>query len=291
MTEPYRSTTNTCPSCAAPLREFAKRLVCDQCGGIMIGAKDFTTACEDVAGIDLPLVIDDGDPTEVPCPRCGVSMSTCKATVGEKKLKLKFLHCKHDGLWCASGVLTGVFAVVGRTWGHSAPPSRGAGSTTGLDGLPVPQHRPASGALAISQWRDRPRKRPPTVTPVNIYRDQVLACPACPRHDRKELVFAGDRWACEGCHGAFVERGALEALVEEMASQPYELAPPSGDAGIRTCPVCIEPMIVEKLGASTTIDRCAKHGVWFDEHELQTALVEIGIPEKTGLVGWLKQLF
>ena len=50
-------------------------------------------------------------------------------------------------------------------------------------------------------------------------------------------------------------------------------------------------MIVEKLGASTTIDRCAKHGVWFDEHELQTALVEIGIPEKTGLVGWLKQLF
>lgn len=291
MTQPYRTTTNTCPSCSGPLREFAKRLVCDHCDGIMIGSKDFTAACEDVAGIDLPLEIHDGEKTATPCPRCGVAMSTCKATIGDKKLKSRFLYCERDGLWCASGVLTGVFAIIGRTWGHRGGASRGAGSTTGLDGLPVPQHRPASGGLAISQWRDRARKRPPAVTPVNIYREQALACPACPAHGRRELVFAGDRWACERCQGAFVERGALEALVEEMANQPYELAPPSGETGPRTCPVCIDPMIVEKLGTSTTIDRCAKHGVWFDEHELQTALVEVGIPEKRGLVGWLKQLF
>jgi Zn-finger nucleic acid-binding protein len=213
-------------------------------------------------------------------------------TIGDKKLTSKFLYCERDGLWCASGVLTGVFAIIGRRWGGIGGGSgRGAGSTTGLDGLPLPQHRPASGSLAISQWRDRPRKRPPTVTPVNIYREQVLACPACPAHARRALVFAGDRWSCEGCHGAFVERGALQALVEEMANQPFELAPPSGEVGTRTCPVCIAPMIVEKLGPSTTIDRCVAHGVWFDEHELQTALVEVGIPEKTGLVGWLKQLF
>jgi len=49
-------------------------------------------------------------------------------------------------------------------------------------------------------------------------------------------------------------------------------------------------MAVEKLG-TVEIDRCATHGVWFDQHELQTALVAIGVPEKTGLVGWLKQLF
>jgi Zn-finger nucleic acid-binding protein len=291
MTEPYRSTTNTCPSCSAPLREFAKRLVCDHCGGIMIGEKDFTAACEDVAGTDLAFEVHDDKATETACPRCGISLSTAKVTLAEKKLKSKFLHCERDGLWCASGVLTGVFAIVGRTWSVSGAHSRGAGSTTGLDGLPVPQHRPASGSLAISGWHARPRRRPATVTPVNIYREQSLACPACPRDRPHELSFAGDRWQCADCHGAFVERGALEALVEEMANQPYELGAPSGDPGARPCPVCVEPMIVEMLGVSTTIDRCAKHGVWFDEHELQTALVEIGIPEKTGLVGWLKQLF
>jgi Zn-finger nucleic acid-binding protein len=288
---PYRSTTNTCPSCSAPLREFAKRLVCDQCAGIMIGTKDFNAACEDVAGIDLALEIHDDTKTEIPCPRCGVAMANAKVTLADKKLKSKFLHCERDGLWCAVGVLTGVFAIIGRTWGGAHASSRGAGSTTGLDGLPVPQHRPASGALAISNWGDRPRRRPRTVTPVNIYSTQALGCPACPIEARRELLFAGDRWGCAGCHGAFVERGALEALVEEMANQPFELAAPSGAAGTRPCPVCTQAMIVEQLGVSTTIDRCEKHGVWFDEHELQTALVEIGIPEKTGLVGWLKRLF
>ncbi|MGE0404437.1 MAG: hypothetical protein AB7T06_47445 [Kofleriaceae bacterium] len=291
MSDAYRTTNNTCPACAAPLREFAKRLVCDQCGGIMIGVKDFTAACEDVAGIDLPVEIHTESPTEIPCPRCNAALANAKVTIADKKMKSKLLHCERDGFWFATGVLTGVFAIVGRRWGGHSPPSRGAGSTTGLDGLPVPQHRPASGALAISGWHQRPRKRPPTVTPVNIYRDQVLACPACPPTRPHELSFAGDRWTCASCHGAYVERGALEALIEEMANQPYELAPPSGAAGDRACPVCIEPMVVEKLGASTTIDRCGRHGVWFDEHELQTALVEVGIPEKTGLVGWLKQLF
>lgn len=291
MTDAYRSTSNTCPSCAAPLREFAKRLVCDQCGGILIGTKDFTAACEDVAGIDLALEISDDDAaTETPCPRCAAPLVNAKVTLGDKKLKARFLHCERDGLWCAPGVLTGVFAIVGRTFGGHGAPSHGAGAK-GLDGLPVPQHGPASGGLAISRWHQRPRRRPPTVTPVNVYREQVLTCPACPPAAPSELQFAGDRWSCTSCRGAYVERGALEALVEEMASQPFQLAAPSGEVGTRACPVCTEPMIVEKLGASTTIDRCAKHGVWFDEHELQTALVEVGLPEKTGLVGWLKQLF
>lgn len=293
MTDAYRSTTNTCPACAAPLREFAKRLVCDQCGGIMLAAKDFTAACEDVAGIDLALEVHAGTPTETPCPRCGVSLVNATVSLGEKTLKSRFLSCERDGLWCAPGVLTGVFAIIGRRFGGHGVPSSGASratGATGLDGLPVPQHRAASSGLAISQWHDKPRKRPPTVTPVNMYRDQVLACPACSSPSR-ELAFAGDRWSCAGCAGAYVERGALEALVEEMANQPYELAAPSGEVGARACPVCTEAMIVEKLGESTTIDRCAKHGVWFDEHELQTALVEVGIPGKTGLVGWLKRLF
>lgn len=292
MSDAYRSTTNTCPSCSAPLREFAKRLVCDQCEGMMLGADDFKSACEDVAGGKiLALAYREETKSETPCPRCGISMTACKVTLANKDLKLRFLRCDKDGLWCGPNVLTGAFAVVGRRWAIHGGATRGAGGRTGNDGLPVPQHHPATAGLAISGWREHKRKRPPTAMPVDAYKDQFLACPACPTADHRELRFGGDRWSCSGCHGAFVERGALEALVEEMANQPYELAAPSGEVGTRACPVCMEAMIVEKLGASTTIDRCAKHGLWFDEHELQTALVEIGIPEKTGLVGWLKQLF
>ncbi len=108
MTDAYRSTTNTCPACAAPLREFAKRLVCDQCSGIMLAAKDFTAACEDVAGIDLALEVHAGTPTETPCPRCGVSLVNATVSLGEKTLKSRFLSCERDGLWCAPGVLTGL---------------------------------------------------------------------------------------------------------------------------------------------------------------------------------------
>jgi Zn-finger nucleic acid-binding protein len=259
---------------------------------MMLAIADFQSACEDVAaGKPLELGFREDEKTETPCPRCGISLVACKITFDKKDLKLKFLRCERDGVWCGPNVLTGVFAVVGRRWALHGGASRGAGSRTGNDGLPVPQHVPATAGLAISAWRDRPRKRPPTATPIDAYRDHFLACPACPTAETRELRFAGDRWSCRGCHGAFVERGALEALVEEMASQPYELAAPAGETGTRACPVCMEPMVVEKLGDSTTIDRCAKHGLWFDAHELQTALVEIGLPERTGLVGWLKRLF
>ena len=48
-------------------------------------------------------------------------------------------------------------------------------------------------------------------------------------------------------------------------------------------------MIVELL-EGVTIDRCAGHGVWFDDSELQAALHHASA-EPTGLGGWIKQLF
>ena len=289
MSEPYRRATNTCPECAAPLREFAKRLVCDDCEGMMIGEDDFTKACIEVAGQELVLTFRDEAKTPTACPRCGLPLTACKATLSGKKLKPTVLRCERDGLWCSGDVLPGVFAVVGRNWAAGTH-SRGAGSTIGLDGLPVQQYRPATAGLAISAWRAKPRRRAPSVAPIDPYGEQQLACPACDAAARRALTFTGDRWTCAGCHGAFVERGALEALIEEMSGEPYDLAPPAGEAGPRACSVCTQPMIVERLG-SVEIDRCATHGVWFDQHELQTALVDVGVPGKTGLVGWLKRLF
>src|SRR5688572_29823489 len=95
--------------------------------------------------------------------------------------------------------------------------------------------RAASDGLMITTWRDRPRKRAKTMTPVNVYADQKLRCPAC---GDRELVFMGDRWTCDGCHGLFVQTAALAALVEEMTGQPWQAPAVAGAPGSRSCPVC-----------------------------------------------------
>jgi hypothetical protein len=48
-------------------------------------------------------------------------------------------------------------------------------------------------------------------------------------------------------------------------------------------------MMVEAFG-DAIIDRCAAHGIWFDETELATALVSTA-PAPPSVGGWLKRLF
>jgi hypothetical protein len=102
----------------------------------------------------------------------------------------------------------------------------------------------------------------------------------------------------------FVETAALEAMVSEMANEPWRLPPPApptiaptegdpyradGGADGRPCPSCGVGMIAEPL-ATVAIDRCGVHGVWFDCGELASALEHIGEPPG-GLGSWLKRLF
>ena len=292
MSDAYRTTTNSCPTCSAHLHEFAKRLVCDACGGMFLEDADFEKACGELSGLIVPCDFRDVAPGDVPCPRCSVMMDDCKITLGKHKLRMAFKHCRQHGLWCGPDVLTGAFAVVGHGVSAGAGVHGGArdADRRGLDGLPLARHGPASSALSISRWGSRAKKRDPGPPPVDAYRDRALPCPACDPTLERMLAFAGARWSCGGCRGVFVERAAFEALVSEMSGAPYVLPEVAGPSGPRACPVCVEPMIAVALG-TPTVDRCATHGIWFDDAELGAALIDLGTPQTRGVLAWAKRLF
>lgn len=287
--EPYRLAGFRCPICPeSPLREYQERLVCDECHGLFIANQDFISACADLCNADLELTFAEIQPATGMCPRCEGGLSSAHAVLAAVGIRVAVLRCERDGLWLDDRLLAAVFARIGRT----ATGSRGryyAGQpAVGLDGLPIPTHAPATAGLAISQWRHRPRRRAQTATPINLYRDHRLACPTCADH---ELRFYGDRYACDGCGGTFVQSAALEAMVMDIAMTPWDMPPATGAPGPRACPVCSSAMVVEEL-ERVTIDRCAEHGVWFDPDELTIALEHAsGQFEPRGVRAWLGKLF
>jgi Zn-finger nucleic acid-binding protein len=298
MTDAYRMSGFACPSCEnASLREFQERLVCDECGGMLIADDDFGQSIHELTGAEAPVAIADAQPAAKPCPKCTREMSSCEVTVGKLALKGRFMRCDRDGIWIPRDAMTAVFARASRSrpgitssgGGLSMPaPYSGSGSG-GMTGAMSSIGRafgagPATSKLAIGQWRnDRPRVH---TLFVSAHKDKTLGCPVC---KETRLEFAGDRWACTTCAGCFVEDAALAAMVMEMTNAPWEPPPVAGAGSDRPCPVCAKLMVVEVLEA-VTIDRCAPHGVWFDDTELQTALHHASEP-KGGVGSWIKRLF
>lgn len=285
----YRTSAIVCPSCpGASLREFQDRYVCDECQGILIGFDDFATACGDLVG-ELPtLEYRDEQPTTKPCPQCERALVACKVKlVGSKSTKLRdeFLRCERHGLWCGSGVLAAAFALVSRRIVNASSPD--GPYTVGMDGIPLRDRGAiATDRLVISRWRNRPRQRTKTLTPINAYADRELPCPVC----KTSLVFVGDRYACATCNGSFVETAAVVAMVSDVANQLWEMPTVTGPIGERQCPMCGERLVVETL-VGTAIDRCPTHGVWFDASELAATLERASGALDRGLGPWLKRLF
>ncbi len=145
--------------------------------------------------------------------------------------------------------------------------------------------------------RKRPKPKPRPAAPFeSALGDLMVVCPSCRPKDegpfrdgRAPLDLTINLWPCTHCDGVFVESAAFEAMVIEMAHVPYELPPISGAPGPRGCPACDRPMAVERLGTAT-VDRCAQHGIWFDETELAEAL-QTAVPASGGVLSWIKQLF
>jgi Zn-finger nucleic acid-binding protein len=241
---------------------------------MLIGVDDFQLACEDLL-VEAPVTLFDQRKAEKPiCPRCTKPMGVCRVKVKDKKLPGEFSFCERDGLWFGRDVLSGVFATLTRKYLGYVGGQRGRSSYD----------------LSIQSWRDRPRKRDKTLTPVNAYRDQTLLCPAC---RSSPLRFYGDRYGCDQCRGCFVQTAALEGLVAEMTGEPWSIPAAAGGFGERSCPICAAALVVETM-SGVKIDRCPIHGVWFDPQELETVLqhsVETLAGRPAGLVGWLKRLF
>lgn len=270
------------------MREFGGRLICDACEGMLLSVEDFQHACEDLIGSSTPVELFDrvASKDEHPpvCPRCQGAMGTCRVRVKGKKLRGSFSYCEHDGLWFGRDVLPDAFATLTRKLVGYVGGYKQGDHTRRMFQPTTPGD--ASDGLSIASWRNRPRKRTPTLTPINIYGDRPLPCPACRTRD---LRFLADRYGCDECHGVFVQNAALVGLVADMTSELWDLPAPTGAPGPRACPVCAELLVVEVLeGAS--IDRCATHGIWFDPSELEQVLKATGEPP-SGVIGWLRRLF
>jgi Zn-finger nucleic acid-binding protein len=312
MTDAYRSSAFPCPVCEnAALREFHGRLVCDECQGMQLQSDDFVDSIREIDGSEEPIALTDHGPAGKGCPQCNQPMTTCALAFGSLTIAgERIMRCASHGMWIPRDAMTAAYARASRRGGFSGRGVTGgtasrfgaSGGTSGaasmLANMPSAHSGmsgamasiagafgggPASGALAISNWRhDRPRAH---TLFVSAHRDLKLDCPAC----RVALAYQGDRWACSTCQGLFVENEALVALVREMALAPWELPALAGKPGERACPICRTPLIVEVL-EGVTIDRCDVHGVWFDHPELEQALRHSSAPPQ-GLVAWLKRLF
>jgi Zn-finger nucleic acid-binding protein len=108
-----------------------------------------------------------------------------------------------------------------------------------------------------------------------VYRDQFIHCPAC----GAELKQAGSVWRCDGCSGCWVEERILADMVLRMRDGEGQSAiafePRATSEAARGCPRCRDRMDPVVLHA-VELERCAKHGIWFDAKELQVALQRAG---------------
>lgn len=102
---------------------------------------------------------------------------------------------------------------------------------------------------------------------------------------------------CVDCHGIWLDKGELEMLLGEgpagdaMVSTFRKVS--SGERG-RSCPLCRKTM--EKVQAGSDVhpvllDRCPKHGLWFDAGELRHILDASAAYSESKLAALLKEMF
>lgn len=102
-----------------------------------------------------------------------------------------------------------------------------------------------------------------------------MKCPAC-----GEVLLVIEREAieldwCDACRGVWFDAGELGLLAERLHALPDPAAlggvaaSPSTEK-LRRCPRCRRKMDKRRIGGDKTvlIDRCPKHGAWFDAGEL-----------------------
>lgn len=112
---------------------------------------------------------------------------------------------------------------------------------------------------------------------MSTYRDTFDRCPRC----GIALTDARSARGCPQCGGLFVDEAILTEMIREMLPPGplgrLQLALLQREEDPIGCPSCGEQMAQTGL-MGVPIDRCAKHGVWFDRDELGAALHRTGAP-------------
>jgi Zn-finger nucleic acid-binding protein len=291
------------------LREHEGHLVCDNCAGMLVAQTVLAASLAEITA-EAVLAVRTTGPSSVTCPRCAAAMELDALSIGGREIGGGFLRCARDGIWVPRNAFVSMYAAAsartraeaahnGRAYGpvvtledsvprgggggvHSSGPPPDAQFVSVLQGNNNPFAH--GGELAISHYWEHARPRVHTIF-VSAFRGYRLTCTSC---GDRSLEFEGDRWLCPKCGGSFVEDTALVAMISEMTTEPFELAPPGGAKSDRACPVCKESMTQDRLDG-VTVARCAGHGTWFAAGALVTALEHAGtVPPKHG---WLHRLF
>jgi Zn-finger nucleic acid-binding protein len=116
---------------------------------------------------------------------------------------------------------------------------------------------------------------------MDAYRDQHHNCPRC----NHELRVFGERLVCDHCEGLMLTEDDLRNAIVELTGLAPVFALRDEAPGKRACPRCSTAMTTAKLsieleGEKPTkpgpeLDRCAAHGLWFDESELADVLAPV----------------
>lgn len=125
-----------------------------------------------------------------------------------------------------------------------------------------------------------------------------MRCPAC-RHELVVVEREGIEvdW-CAQCHGVWFDAGEIELLAEKAGRRldPGLIGTPSDAVGERRrrCPRCrrrmekVSPVHEEGL----LLDRCSKHGLWFDSGELGALMRGLDAGSAGGtVIGFLGETF
>jgi hypothetical protein len=107
---------------------------------------------------------------------------------------------------------------------------------------------------------------------VSTLRDDFAGCPRC----GEPLDPGADRVNCAACKGVMIEDQYLRPVIEQSLAVPLDALPleeRSAKDPALICPACRTPMTTHTL-YGIEIDRCAKHGLWFDGDELRRVLEE-----------------
>jgi Zn-finger nucleic acid-binding protein len=111
------------------------------------------------------------------------------------------------------------------------------------------------------------------------YRDAFEKCPRC----GVDLVDARSARGCRTCGGLWIEEAVLTEMILAMLP-PRPLSRLALAVIDRTeapvgCPTCGDAMQATSIH-EVILDRCAKHGIWFDARELQAALHSVTDPDR-----------
>ena len=124
-----------------------------------------------------------------------------------------------------------------------------------------------------------------------------MTCPACNAEMIIQELNHIEVDHCFDCHGIWLDQGELELLLGEGSSGDTLVSTfrkTTTAERSRPCPVCHKKM--EKVQAGTDqepvlLDRCPKHGLWFDAGELQQILHASERYRDSRLANLLKEMF